>query len=224
MEPPEQLVMPEPEFSLLTRWILFVLGVWIMTIGIGLSVHAGLGTSPISTVPAAVTGSIPLSFGVITILMNLVFIAVQAVLLRRRFHPINLLQIPVAVLFGWMCDVSLGMTAFLQPEGYLQQWLLVILGALVVALGVFIEVLPRILYVPGEGVVAAIATVSGWRFGTVKQCVDWFLVIVAVILSFALAGELQGAREGTVFAAFAVGGLVKAYQRLWNRFRARRRR
>lgn len=159
-------VHPEPEFGLLTRWILFALGVWIMTVGVALSIHATLGTSAISTVPASLAGPVPLSFGVLSILMNIAFVAVQAVLLRRRFDLINLLQVPAAVFFGWMCR----------------------------------------------------------RFGTVKQCFDWALVILAVILSFALAGELRGAREGTVFAAFAVGGLVKLFQRLWSGFWARRRR
>ncbi|WP_222115534.1 YitT family protein [Kocuria palustris] len=222
-EPPARPAMPAPEFGLPVRWLLFAAGVGIMSVGIAVSVHAALGTSPISTVPAALAGPLPLSFGRITILMNLVFVAVQAILLRRRFHPINILQIAVAVIFGWLCDVSLRLTGFLQPADYLQQWLLVILGAVLVSIGVFIQVLPRILYIPGEGIVAAIATVSGWQFGTVKQCFDWFLVILAVILSLWLSGELQGVREGTVFAAFVVGGLVKTYQRWWNRIRARRR-
>lgn len=225
MTPPERpprTAIPESDLSLPVRWLLFVIGVWIMSIGIAISVHAALGTSPISTVPAALAASIPLSFGEITILMNLAFVGVQALLLCRRFHPLNILQIAVAVAFGWLCDVSLRMTAFLQPESYPQQWLLVVLGAVVVSIGVFVQVLPRVLYIPGEGIVVAIAVVTGRQFGTIKQCVDWSLVIVAVALSLALAGRLEGVREGTVFAAFAVGALVRFYQRWWDRLRDRR--
>lgn len=83
-----------------------------------------------------------------------------------------------------------------------------------VAVGVFIEVLPGLLYVPGEGVVSAIVTVTGWNFGTVKQCFDWSLVILAVVLSLILNGHIVGVREGTVFAAFAVGAIVRVLQRL----------
>ena len=80
-----------------------------------------------------------------------------------------------------------------------------------VAVGVFIEVLPGLLYVPGEGVVSAIVTVTGWNFGTVKQCFDWSLVILAVVLSLILNGHIVGVREGTVFA---VGAIVRVLQRL----------
>lgn len=92
---------------------------------------------------------------------------------------------------------------------------MVILGTVLVALGVFLEVLPKILYVPGEGVVVAISQVAGWRFGTVKQCFDWSLVIIAAVLSLLLMGRLEGVREGTVFAAFAVGGIVKIFERIY---------
>lgn len=217
----EPAPLEPPSFGPVARWVLFFAGLWIMTVGVALSVHADLGTSPISTVPTALAAAIPFTFGQITIAMNLVFVAVQIVLLRRRFAPINLLQIVVAFVFGAMCDVSLRMTDFLEPANYAQQWGLVLAGAVFVSLGVFVEVLPRVLYVPGEGIVAAIVQVTGWRFGTVKQCFDWTLVLIAVALSLLLVGGLVGVREGTVFAAFAVGGFVKIWQRLFDAARRR---
>lgn len=205
---------PAERYRLSTRWLLFFLGVSIMTVGIAISVHAGLGTSPISSAPAVLVEVVPLSFGTITVIMNLLFVLIQIALLRSRFSRLNYLQFLVAFFFGAMSDLSLRLTSFLQPENYFQQWVLVVLGAAIVALGVFIQVLPKILYVPGEGIVAAIAMVTGWKFGTVKQCVDWALVIIAAALSLLFLQDLVGVREGTVFAAFAVGGMVKFYQRI----------
>lgn len=207
---------PAEDYGIITRWVLFLVGLSTMTVGIAISVHAVLGTSPISTVPAALAAATPLSLGTITVIMNLIFVVAQLLLLRRDFRLFNLLQIAVAFFFGAMCDVSLALTNSMVPHNYFEQWLMVVLGAVLVALGVFLEVLPRLLYVPGEGVVAAIAKVSGWKFGTVKQCFDWSLVIIAAALSLILLGELVGVREGTVFAAFAVGGFVKIFQRIYD--------
>ncbi|MGP6173511.1 YczE/YyaS/YitT family protein [Corynebacterium sp. A21] len=214
---------PAQRYSTSTRWVLFFLGVWVMTVGIALTVHAELGTTPISTVPAAIAAATPLSFGVITILLSLVFILAQVLILRRRFALFQFWQLLVAFIFGALCDLSLAMTSFIQPGNYLLQWVVVILGAVLVSVGVFLQILPRILYAPGEGIVVAIALASGWRFGTVKQCFDWSLVVIAIIISLMFVGELAGVREGTVFAAFAVGGLTKVYQRVYDAGLRRRR-
>ncbi|WP_448853111.1 YczE/YyaS/YitT family protein [Corynebacterium frankenforstense] len=204
---------PEDRFPLLVRWLLFLLGVAVMSLGIALTIHADLGTTPISTPPAALAAW-NLTVGQWTIIFNAMLVVIQIVLLRRRFTFMGYLQFGVAVVFGLLCDLSLRMTDFLAPEAYWQKWALALIGSLVVAVGVFIEVLPGLLYVPGEGVVSAIVTVTGWNFGTVKQCFDWSLVILAVVLSLILNGHIVGVREGTVFAAFAVGAIVRVLQRL----------
>lgn len=201
---------------------MFFSGIWIMTIGIAFTVHAELGTTPISTVPAAIAAATPLSFGVITILMSFIFVLAQVLLLRRRFVVFQYWQLLVSFVFGGLCDVSLQMTAGLQPTNYVVQWGFVLVGTVLVAFGVFLQILPRILYSPGEGIVAALVIVTGWRFGTVKQFFDWSLVIIAVAIGLIFVGELAGVREGTVFAAFAVGGLIKVFQRIYEAYLRRK--
>ncbi|MDK6260965.1 DUF6198 family protein [Corynebacterium frankenforstense] len=201
----------EDRFPLLVRWLLFLLGVAVMSLVIALTIHADLGTTPISTPPAALAAW-NLTVGQWTIIFNALLVVIQIVLLRRGFTFMGYLQVGVAVVFGLLCILSLRMTDFLAPEAYWQKWVLALIGSLVVAVGVFIEVLPGLLYVPGEGVISAIVT--GWNFGTVKQCFDWSLVILAVVLSLILNGHIVGVREGTVFAAFAVGAIVRVLQRL----------
>lgn len=213
---------PAKRYSLPTRWALFFFGLWIMTVGIALMVHAALGITPISTVPVAVAAAVPLSFGVLTIFLNLGFVVLQILILRRQFQLFQLWQLLVAVFFGVMCDVSLAMTGFLNPGSYPAQLLLMLAGMVLISLGVFTQVLPRILYAPGEGIVVAITIATGWKFGTVKQIFDWTLVLIAAAFSLLVIGNLVGVREGTVAAAFAVGGLTKLYQR-WYDAAVRRR-
>lgn len=86
-----------------------------MMVGVALTVHAALGTTPISTVPAATS---PLSFSVTNILMSLVFDLAQVLILRRRFAFFQFWQLLVAFLFGILCDDSLVMTDFINPRNY----------------------------------------------------------------------------------------------------------
>ena len=59
----------------------------------------------------------------------------------------------------------------------------------------------------------ALTMVTTVRYGTMKQLVDWSLVLISAIVSLLVLQRLEGVREGTVFAAFAVGAVVKYLDR-----------
>lgn len=206
--------------NIVWRWVTFVLGIMVMAVGIALSVHSQLGTAPVSTIPAVLDAATNMSVGTFTILMNVSFVAIQILILRRQFQLFQLVQLPISLLFGLILDAAVFATQWVQPTTYIQQWLVVILGAVVLGIGVYIQIQPKLVYLPGEGIVMALTQVIPIRFGTMKQLVDWTVVIIAVIMSLLLMQRLEGVREGTVFAAFAVGAVVKIIQRLKERFTA----
>lgn len=206
----------------LRRALVFLLGIFIMALGVALTVRANLGTAPVTSLPTVLSFATPLTVGTITILLNLIFLLLSIILLRRRFPPIQLIQLPVTVLFGLFIDFHMTWTWWLDPGNYLIQWLWTILGSVLVGLGVYIEVQPKLTYIPGDGLVTVITRLSKIPFGTVKVWFDWSLVVLAVISSLLLLGGLEGVREGTVFAAFAVGFVVRALGNLHTRWRAAR--
>lgn len=198
-----------PTTGAVRRWLIFICGVCIMSVGIALSVHGQLGTAPISTFPVVIGTATSWSVGTVTAAMNIVFVGIQALILGRQFPLFQLIQLPVAVLFGTVIDLSLFLTRWAETDTYLLQWVVTIIGAITLGVGVYIQVQPKLLYLPGEGLVMALTQVSAVRFGTMKQLVDWSLVVISAVLSLSLMQQLVGVREGTVFAAFAVGGVVK---------------
>jgi len=216
--PQKEVAGKKPRAGSLRRWLTFLLGVWVMSIGIALSVHGQLGTSPISNIPAVIDAATDLSIGSMVVALNIFFVFMQMLILRRRFKAFQLVQIPIAIIFGMLVDLSYYLTSWVQPDHYIMKWVVTILAALILGVGVYIQIQPKLIYLPGEGIVMALTQVTNVRFGTMKQIFDWSLVIIAVILSLVLLQRLEGVREGTVFAAFAVGGVVKAIER----FKARR--
>ena len=88
----------------LRRYLLLCAGLAIMAFGVAFSIKASLGTSPISSVPYVVSLFAPLTVGTATIVMHCVFILLQILILRRQYHPIQRMQLPVAVLFGYLTD------------------------------------------------------------------------------------------------------------------------
>ena len=197
----------------LPRYLWFLAGVLINSFGVALITRAALGTSPISSLPYVLSFRFPVTLGQFTFAMNLFFILGQVLLLRRDFQPIQLLQVAVNAVFSAFIDVSMDLLSWLEISSLPMAVLVLALGCAVLAFGISVEVAPRVLMVPGEGIVQAIAAVTGWRFGNVKVGFDAALVATALVLSLLFFHRLQGLGAGTILSALAVGRFVNLYNR-----------
>lgn len=213
--------MSEPKeasrgLSLTLRYLTFLVGIFVMSIGIALSVYALIGTTPISAIPLVVSYATSFSLGFYTVAINVVLFFVQIALLRRRFELIQILQIPAAFAFGAACDFSMWLLRGLDgvAEGnYLIQVLLSVAGSVVLGIGVWLQVTPRVLTLAGDGTAVALALVTKRQFSTMKILLDSTLVVIAVILSLIFFHGLLGVREGTILAAWLVGYVVRLLHR-----------
>lgn len=195
------------------RCIMLCLGLAILALGVAFSIKSDLGTSPISSFPYVLSLIAPLTVGTATILMHCVFILLQIIILRKRYQPFQLLQLAVAVLFGYLTDFFVWLIQGLSYSNYLQQWIYCVIGIVLVALGVSLEVLSRVITLAGEGLVLAVCRVLPIKFGNMKVIFDVSLVVIACVVSFIFLGKLYGVREGTVAAAVFVGLLSRQMQK-----------
>ena len=62
------------------RYLVLCVGLWIMSLGVACSIKGALGTSPISSLPYAMSGFLPLTVGTCTIIMHVGFILLQILL------------------------------------------------------------------------------------------------------------------------------------------------
>ena len=205
---------------ILKRYLLLLVGLSIMAFGVAFSIKASLGTSPISSVPYVVSLFTPLTVGTATITMHCVFILLQILILRKNYHPIQLMQLPVAFFFGYLTDFGVWAVQGITCNTYWQQWIVCLIGILLVAVGVSFEVKAGVVVLAGEGVVLAICKVlPKVKFGYMKVGFDVTLVVIACILSIVFTGRLQGVREGTVAAALLVGLIAKQLGKLLARWK-----
>lgn len=119
-------------------------------LGIDLITVASLGTSPISSVPLVISLYTPWTFGQLTFVLNMAFIALQIVLLRRQFRPAELLQVAVNFVFSAAIDFFMHAMAGLQGLSWPLALALLIAGCATLAFGICIEVASQVLMVPGE--------------------------------------------------------------------------
>lgn len=199
--------------SLAKRVSCFCLGLLINSSGIALITRSGLGTSQISSLPYVWSLADPrLSFAAATFIVNMAFVVLQVILLGRRFFPLQLLQILANIIFSSFLALAMEALAWFEPDAVPIQILGLLAGCTMLGCGVAIECAPNLIFVPGEGLVHALAETSGLRLGTMKLIFDAVLVAVAAVLSFALFGRLEGVGAGTLVTIFITGNVVNFAQ------------
>ncbi len=197
--------------EIVKRCIFLVVSLLVMAFGVAFSIKADLGTSPISSFPYVVSLLGPLTVGQVTIIMHCVLILLQIIILRKKYQFIQLLQLPVAFIFGFMTDAALAVIDGINPANYPIRWIYCIIGLVILAMGVSMEVTSRITTLAGEGFALALCQVTSKKFSTLKICTDVSLVILAVIVSLIGLHTVKGVREGTLAAAIFVGLLTRKF-------------
>lgn len=214
------IVLKKLPVYIIKRYLLLLAGLAVMAFGVAFSIKASLGTSPISSVPYVVSLFTSLTVGTATITMHCVFILLQILILRKNYHPIQLMQLPVAFFFGYLTDFGVWAVQGITCNTYWQQWIICLIGILLVSVGVSLEVKAGVVVLAGEGVVLAVCKVlPKVKFGYMKVGFDVTLVVIACILSIVFTGRLQGVREGTVAAALLVGLIAKQLGKLLARWK-----
>lgn len=198
----------------LKRYIIFLIGLFIMSLGVSFVTKANLGTSPISSIPYVLSLNFSLTLGQFTIIFSLFLIILQLIILKKNFKPEHILQIPISIIFGYFIDLTMLMLSFIHPERYFSSILYLLAGCIILGFGVYMEVLADVAMLPGESFVRAISSTWKTDFGITKIIFDISMTISAGILSFIFAHQLDGIREGTVIAALLVGFIARLFGRL----------
>lgn len=229
--------------------LVYLIGLLIIAVGINLSKLSGLGISPVSSIPGVLSKALDVSLGSMVIVVYCVLVLAQLLVLRRKFRPVNILGIPVAIIFGLMVDfvgvarfkptlagIDIGITAEFdgwmmgipKPDFYPIQLLYLAASILIIGIGVFIYLLPKLVPMPAEGLAQAISQVSGKAFGNCKTIVDMSMILLALILQLILLGGFGSfadgkavVREGTILSAFCVGQVVKLIRRVIGKIQSK---
>ena len=85
----------------LKRYVIFLIGLFVNSLGVSLITKASLGTSPISSIPYVLSLSFPFTLGNFTIFFSVFLILLQLLILRKNFKLEHVLQIPVSIVFGY---------------------------------------------------------------------------------------------------------------------------
>ena len=196
-----------------------VMSVFIMAIGVVLSVKAMQGTSPISSLPYVVSLISGLSLGTTMIIVYTILMIIEWALIRDpKKILLTLSQLPFTLIFSLFVD---GIEILLDPwvvTGLLEQWILVVVSCAVIGFGVVLEIDANVSMLADDGLILAIHRVTKVSLDKVMIIFDVVFVASAFILSYAVFHSFEGVGAGTIFAGLTLGLFVKLFTKVVKKY------
>lgn len=198
----------------LVRWTYYIIGMLILALGLTLNAESNLGSSPIISIPYTLSFLWPVSFADLTLIIYVLFVALEFVLKGKNRKWTDILQIPLSIVFTRFLGLFSAWFDF--TDSSLPIRLLVLAAAILcTGIGAALTVDMNLIANPGDGFVQAVAMRTGKDLGTAKNLVDISCVIIATIIGFAAAGKLLGVGLGTIIAMIGVGRVIALFNHLF---------
>ena len=190
------------------RVLVYCLGLLLLAFGVAVSVNSNLGVSPVNSLPYVISRIIGVQLGTCVTAVFCSYIALQILILRREFQPVNLLQILFSTLFGYFVDFAKLVLGDFALPGYPGKLVMLAVSIVFIALGILLYMEAQLVPMPMEGLTACIAKKLGKPFPKMKTVVDCVVVGTGIVLCFVFLGGLDGIREGTVITAIITGRIM----------------
>ncbi len=192
----------------------YILGIFLVSLGIVLCKKCGMGISPISSIPFVLAYITPLTFGNLTTLFHFTNTIIQMILTKKVLNPKLWLQIPLAFAFGWIIDL-LNSCIIFDEHNIVFQILSLIFSVFFTALGMIFMLNANLIQNPPDGTVKQISIMLKKELGVVKMLYDIFCVIISILISAVFLHRIEGFGIATIVSAIFVGrtiGWIKIVQ------------
>ena len=210
-----RLFMKKPD-HFYKRIAMSAIGVIICGVSVGMFKHASLGVDPFQSLMSGLDAVIPISFGTLYVLVNLVLLLFALLLDRRKIGLVTLINL---FLLGYIAQFSQGVCARLLPEPSLP----VRLGLLSVAI-VIMCLASAFYFTANLGVSTYDAVALIWSekqtripFPICRIITDLVCVVAGVALcvlaGFTLGQIFGEVGIGTIITAFFMGPLIELFNK-----------
>lgn len=213
----------------IVRAIILLLGLFILAQGIAFTILANLGSDAITS-PALIAHlylgkkNSGLNYecctiGNMLICIHTALVILQIIILRSKYHPIQLLQLLMAIILGQMLDICMSYTSLLPIPNYSFRIVYTLLGCFIGAFGIFTYIKADLIPLSAEGLCLAITRTYKLRFSRVKIALDCTMITIAVLASVVIFGRIIGVREGSLICAVSTGyimGLLLRSCSIWD--------
>ncbi|SDL04247.1 YczE/YyaS/YitT family protein [Natronincola ferrireducens] len=204
--------------SFIKRCILYVVGLFVLALGVIFSVKSNLGVTPVTSIPYVLSVIANRDLGLVTTTIFTFYVFLQILILRGQFQLKQLLQIVCASIFGIFVTLANRIFIFNAPATYGGQVLFLLISIVLVAIGLLLYLAADIIPQPAEGLVLTIAQKKKIEFSKAKILFDITCVSLSILLILLTMGELQGIREGTLISAIGIGKVLGILSKRFKKY------
>ena len=104
--------MQQTKEQIIARWGFYLLGMVLLALGLTLNTKTGLGASAIVSVPFTVSQATGWNFGNLTLVVYCLFVVAQFILKGKNRQWIDLLQIPLSIVFTRFMNLFAGLVPY----------------------------------------------------------------------------------------------------------------
>ncbi len=192
------------------RAFVYILGLFVLSMGVAFSILSRLGVSPVSSVAYVLHNVTGLTVGTVTMIEFSLYVVAQMTLLRRRFKLKSFLQLGFGIVFGLFVDLSLWLTSSFSTNIMGVQGLYLIVSIVLIAIGLVFILTADIVPNAPEGLMLAIRDVTKFKFSNIKTVFDTGCVLFSSVIGllFLEVFSQSGIGWGTLITALFVGKVL----------------
>lgn len=206
------------------RIIVYIVGLFILALGLTLNTKANLGVSPIISVPYSISQITGLNFGDLTFIEYVVFVFIQIWIhiseknknseKNKKRILSDLLQLPLSLIFTRLLNIF---SAYIPTSNQFGIQLLILAMAIIctgvgAAMSLSMQLVPN----PGDGIVQALAGKFNKSVGLTKNMFDCICVCMTICISLIFAHTILGIGIGTVIAVLGVGRVIALFHHVFE--------
>lgn len=197
--------------TLVRKYAVLFISLLLAAMGISLQLKAMIGVAPFDALNQSISFVTGLRVGDVVMLVNIGFILLQILILRKETHWKIFLQIIIGVLLGQFVNFFYYFVFnSIVLENYILRLIVFIFGCLWVPFFLGAIMVLDLVTMPVENTAMVLSEKTKYSFGQVRQGLDILFVVLSLALTFIYSESLT-IREGTIISALTFGPLFSVY-------------
>ncbi|WP_242258937.1 YczE/YyaS/YitT family protein [Streptococcus thoraltensis] len=193
----------------LNQILFYLLGLFLVGLGITLCTKASLGVSPVVSLAYNVSVIFNIPIGITSFANFSLCIFIQFLLLGKEFDHFRILQVVASFLTSFV--MQLFDNTLLTPRLLSMRFVWLLAGIVIVGCGAALTVAMRFIPNPADALAHTIGQVTGKGFGTGKNLLDLVFISLSLVLSFGFGKGWLGVNIGTLIASLVTGRVIAVF-------------
>nr|WP_051081206.1 YitT family protein [Salsuginibacillus kocurii] len=178
------------------RWLIFMVGLVVMSFGVALMIQAELGSAPWDVLHIGLTTQFGLTVGSWSIIVGIVIIGVTSLMMKERPQAGGIINM---LLVGVFIDIFL--LTLSTPDSMVFRFLMLLAGIIIMGYGIGLYIAPNCGAGPRDSLMLAIKEKTGWNVSRVRGVME----IAVLAVGWLLGGPVF---IGTILFSVGIGHVV----------------